>query len=286
MTSPSELVSRTVTLVTLPAVYLQVARLMGDARSSMDDIAQVISQDPAITARVLRVVNSACLGLPIRIDTVSRASTVLGTQQLNDLILATSVANAFVGISANVIDVERFWRRSVYRGIAARLLATRCNVHDSERLLIGGLLCHIGHLVMYEKIPVLAEEAQLKAQADGIELFRVERELMGFDYAELGGELLAAWDLSPMLEEQVRHHPEPANAPHSPLTVAIVHIANLLADVTEADIPLDGWQLPVAPQAWQVTGLNLEALGPLKAEADGYAAQTYELFLPDRRQSA
>lgn len=85
-----------------------------------------------------------------------------------------------------MIDLNVAWRNSVYCAVASRLLASRCNVLDCERLFVEGLLHDIGHLVMYAKIPALASEALVRSRNEGTELFRVERKLIGVDYAEVG----------------------------------------------------------------------------------------------------
>ena len=115
-------------LVTLPDLYIRLRAVIDDPDFYMGQVAEVIANDPAMTARVLKLVNSAFFGLPAKIDTVSRAVGMLGTQQIHDLVLASSVTETFSGMSTNVVDMQIFWHRSVYSAVAARLIAAKCNV--------------------------------------------------------------------------------------------------------------------------------------------------------------
>jgi len=286
MLSAEQLVESTVDLVSLPAVYLRAKERIDDPDSSLDEVAEVIGQDPAMTARLLRIANSAFFGFAARIETVGRAVNILGTQQVHDLLLATSVSNAFSGISSEVISMDLFWRNSVHCGVAARLLASRCNVLDSERLFVEGLLRDIGHLVMYTKVPGLAKEALVQSENEGTELVRVERELMGFDYAVVGAELMRVWRLPDSLQESVRFHPEPAKAQKFPLETAIVHIAAHMTTGAESKQPAEVWVPTVSADACYVTGLSEEALPPILEEARTHTAETVKLIFPENPHAA
>ena len=188
MMTPAELVVDTVKLVSLPAVYLRARELMADANVPLRRVGEVIAADPGLTARLLRIANSAYFGFTARIETASRAVTILGTQQVHDLLLATSLANAFSDTDSDVLDMHAFWHDSVRCALAARLIAARCNVLDSERLFVEGLLHDIGHLVMFDKLPALTHEAMVQARHEGTPLHEVERELLGFDYSRGRGD--------------------------------------------------------------------------------------------------
>ena len=283
MMTPAELVVDTVKLVSLPAVYLRARELMADANVPLRRVGEVIAADPGLTARLLRIANSAYFGFTARIETASRAVTILGTQQVHDLLLATSLANAFSDTDSDVLDMHAFWHDSVRCALAARLIAARCNVLDSERLFVEGLLHDIGHLVMFDKLPALTHEAMVQARHEGTPLHEVERELLGFDYAEAGATLLAAWNLPEGLCEAVRWHVEPQNAERFSLEAAIVHIARALT----RNAGLDEARLAgVAAHAWQLTRLSPEKVLGLLEEVDARAGETMELIRGDQDETA
>ena len=127
--------------------------LINDPDASAAEIGDVISEDPALTARLLKIVNSAFYGFPSRIETVSRAITIVGTLELLDLILAASVVKAFSGIPSELVDMDQFWEHSLYTGVTARVLAGRHRAPDTERYFVAGLLHDIGALVLYRQLP-------------------------------------------------------------------------------------------------------------------------------------
>ena len=278
--SARELVASVHQLISLPDIYLRVQALLNDPDSSLTEVAGVIAHDPGITTRLLRLVNSAHFGFRSKIDTVSRAVSILGLQQIHDIVLATSVIQTFAGMDNRVMSMDVYWRKSVYCGVVAHLLAIPCHVLDRERLFVAGLLRDLGHLVMYQRIPSLAQQALTLARERPAELHEVERELLGFDYAEVGGELMRDWGLPPSLVEPVTFHTDLSRAGGFPLETAIVHIAGRCAETSGGPPAGDGPDCGIAPRAWEVTGLSAEALEGVLLEAGQRLNGIVELLLP------
>ncbi len=268
-------------LLTLPAVYLRLRDVLDDPDYTVSDIEDVISSDPAVATRLLRQVNSPYFGFASKIETISRAVGMLGSQQVHDLVLATSVAQTFSGMSIEVMDMHAFWTRSVYCAAAARLLAVNCNIMESERLFVAGLLRDIGHLVMYRTIPDEAKEALLCARADRRSLHAVERDLVGFDYAQLGGALLQQWGLPKVLWEPVQLHVTPEQPAANSLESSIVHLAGVLSDgsLTAVDEG-DSIVSQVHPIVWQVTGLIPEQHVAIQEEVERQLEGVMFLIFP------
>lgn len=251
-------------LISLPAAYVRINELVEDSSSTADQIAHVITQDVALTARLLRVANSPLYGLSTQIDTVSRAVTVLGTQQVRDLALATSACKTFTGIPNNLVSMESFWEHSILCALSARTLAMECLKRQREAVFVAGLLHDIGQLVLYHLLPDLSRQT-LEACLDGpdeLETQEAEREIIGFDHAEVGGELAHRWSLPTNLQECIAYHHDPAQAKQNRAEVAIVHIANSIATLAE----LNTQELDHAPRihdiAWELTGLDSDIIAP------------------------
>ena len=104
--NPWEDIKKEAKLVSLPGVYLRLTEILDSPDFAMAEVVNAISQDPSITLRLLRIVNSSLYGFAAKIETVSRAITMLGTQQVHDLVLATSVAKAFKGMSSEIMDLQ------------------------------------------------------------------------------------------------------------------------------------------------------------------------------------
>jgi HD-like signal output (HDOD) protein len=273
-------------LVSLPAVYLRLKAVLDDPEFTMADVQAVISQDPAMTARLLRQVNSAYFGFSTRIDTVSRAVSMLGTQQIHDLVLAASVAESFAGMSSDIMDMHHYWRRSVYCAAAARMLAPRCGIREIERLFLAGLLRDIGHLIMYQSIPEVAQLALIQARQQRRPLYVVERDTIGFDYGKAGGTLLRQWRLPQSLWEPVELHVTPGRSSDHALDTAIVHLAGILAEFADSDPDANAASLHdtlisrAYSGVWKVTGLASEQFIAVKEAVDEQINDVMSLIFP------
>jgi HD-like signal output (HDOD) protein len=268
MYTAEELASSVTRLASPPLVYQRVRQVLGDPDSSMQDLVKVIEVDPSITAKLLKIVNSPYYGFRNKVETVERAVKLLGTQQVHDLALATSVTALFNGISPVHMNMAQYWHYSVYCGLAARALAECCQISDSERLFVEGLLCDIGHLVIYEKVPDLAEKAMANTEKDGSPLYLEERALIGCDYAQVGAALMQGWNIPSSLQNSVRYHTEPALAAEDNLEISLVHIARLMASAIDSGHAMDQVQLRVETQVWQSTGLKVEHIIAVHERAD------------------
>nr|WP_305909148.1 HDOD domain-containing protein [Methylomarinum sp. Ch1-1]MDP4522037.1 HDOD domain-containing protein [Methylomarinum sp. Ch1-1] len=141
------------TLFSLPDVALRVNELLNEDTCNNADLVAVIQHDPALTAKLLKIVNSAYFGFSGKIDTISRAVTMIGQKSLRNLVVATTVTESFKGIPEHLVDMNTFWYHSVTSGVLARLLAKLCHRQDCERFFIAGLLHSIGKLVFLAFIP-------------------------------------------------------------------------------------------------------------------------------------
>lgn len=276
---PKDLVRGTVRLVSLPDIFIKVNRMVDDPTSSASDIGKLISQDPTLTARLLKIANSPLYGFPSRIDTVSRSITVIGTRGLRDLILASQTIEMFSGFGNGFIDMYEFWRHSIYCGVLARILATKCNALHTEPFFVSGLLHDIGQLIILNKLPEMAKEAHLRSKDCAEPLFKLEDEIIGFNHAQVGGELLRMWKLPVNIRDAVAYHHAPGMATESPLGAAIVHMSTAIArkddgvDISQADIYID-------PLAWAITGLSEDIIVEIMQDARLQYQASLELFLP------
>ncbi len=280
--TPKELVSTVGDLVSLPEVSVRVNELVNNPRSSTADIGKVISQDPGLTARLLRIANSAFYGFAYQIDTVSRAVTVIGTGTLRDLVLATSATKVFENIPNDLVNMDDFWRHSVYCAVVARILGDQVPKVQGERLFIAGLLHDIGQLIIFNKIPDLAREALLLTLEgpDEPEVHQAERQVVGFDHSQVGGELARAWKLPAIIAEAVEFHHDPEKAQAFPMETAVVHIANSIAILAELNSTDEQEAPTIAPGAWEITGLSAEIIPPTVEEARTQFDEVRTAFFP------
>ncbi len=224
--TPQDLVARNVRLVSLPEVCIQVQTLADSPHTSAADVGEVVGQDPALTTRLLKLVNSAYFGLSRKVDTVTRAVNLIGMRELRNLAFAASAAEVFSGISSEQLDMAGFWQHSVYCGLLARHLSTHCNVLHGERLFTVGLLHDVGRLLMLMKLPEETGKAEALRLTSRQEICDIEYELIGFTHAEVGEALLLHWNLPENLCAAVRYHHDPRSADTAQLESALMHIAD------------------------------------------------------------
>ena len=247
-------------LISLPEVFLKLQQLLATDDYSLNEIAELIGYDPAVTARLLRIVNSSFFGLAAKIDTIGHAINYLGAQQVHDLVLSTSIAETFSDINNPAFNLHLFWQKSIYCAIAAKELAVLCNILDTERLFVTGLLHNIGHLMMRQSIPELIQQAEEQALIQNIPLYESEQQLIGFDFSTVGAELLNKWNLPESLTEAVKFQLKPAKAENNHLEIAILHIAAELAHSFDQDILIEQTMSKVDPHALDITNINKDQL--------------------------
>lgn len=262
-------------LYSLPEVYFQLKKIIDDPEKSLIEAAEVIACDPALTMRVLRLVNSAFFGFGQKIETVRHAVNLLGMQQLHDLVLATSVRQAFPNLSENLISVKAFWSKSLHCGVLARLLATQCNVIDSERLFVAGLLADIGHLLMYEKLPRPMEQILTQTGLTWQGRIQMERNLIGFDFSAVGAALMRNWELPEGLSNIVEYHTRPSQAPKEQLEATIVHLAHWAVDYVKLN---ESKEVESPQMALQLVGLPAEQFDKVRMHAEEQFLKVNALF--------
>ena len=214
----------------LPEGFYQFKEAIDDPESSFEEIGEIIGNDPGLTARLLKIVNSAFFGFPSKVETISHAVGIIGREQLNDLVISTVVMAQFKDIPQSLIDMRSFWKHSIACGLSARIIASQKRESNPERFFVAGLLHDIGLIVICNKLPSLFLNTALRSKSNKETFHKAEIEEMGFNHADVGGFLLKTWELPKVFEEAVKFHHNPANATQFSLEASVVHIADVLAD--------------------------------------------------------
>lgn len=272
------------TLFSLPGAVYKLGQLLDSPYATQGEIAEVISNDPGLTARVLRLANYG-VTLTSGIETVSGAVSLLSRTALHDLLVAATITSHFDGIPPECIDMERFWLNSVACGAIARSLAFRCGVLFSEPLFIAGLLHKVGRLVLYTLCP--SEYHQVLGKTDHNEeaLNQAEYETFGFTHAQVGAELLAHWGLPDRLQYAVAYYLSPSEAPLYKKSAALIHVASALACNIEPSVNLDeviyNDKVGFEKGAWHLLGLPLHTIPLVLDEAWVQAFEIFDVLRPN-----
>ncbi len=266
-------------LLSLPDAAIRLNALLVDPDVSANEIAEVVSLDAALAARVLRAVNSAYFGLRTRVDTISKAIAMIGTSELHSLVLTTSAAQAFKSISYKLVDMETFWQHSVRAALAARGFAESSLKRHRERVFLAALMHDIGKLVLYHQVPTVSTRV-LEAVREGQSQDDVEFALLGFTHADVGAVLLERWNLPPSLAVPVRYHHRFAEAPEYTQEAALIHLGSRVADYMELKRSDEVPVLVDADDAWNQARCSPSELEEVMVDVDMNWLQVIEIVAP------
>ncbi len=281
--TPQSLVQSVHTLASLPDVLIRINVLIDDPATQIDDLARAILCDPALSARLLRLVNSAYYGLPNRVESIASAINLIGQRVLLDLVFASSAVNLFEGLSPTQVNMDQFWLHSIVCGTTARLLARRKRLTNGERLFIAGLLHGIGKLVFYSQCPDQYRKALDLVERGECDPVAAEQRIFGFTYAELSAELFKAWRLPDYLRVAVAYHLRPDHAPDYRMEAMIVHVAAQIASVflqTDTAKLSTGCTPEILAVPAQLLRLPSESLATFSGEVRQSTAKIFAMVRP------
>ncbi|MBN1676318.1 MAG: HDOD domain-containing protein [Kiritimatiellae bacterium] len=261
----SDMTARLATIHNLPTLPTVIGRLnnaIHDPDSEARQVAAIIEDDPAISARVMKVVNSAFYGVEEPIASLQQAITALGFVAISNIALSTMVFSVFGKKGQRDFNREEFWRHSICTGIAANVLQARCREHlqhkyAKDMLHLAGLLHDIGKIIYEQFFHFEFMNAIARCAEQDMPLYEAEAESIGLDHADVGAWLAKRWFLSDEFVDVVRWHHDPMNEEVKyPDIVAICHIANYLCNREKLGDSGDN-AMPIAAQgAWQKLGIS------------------------------
>jgi putative nucleotidyltransferase with HDIG domain len=272
------LVSETTTVYSLPLFYEKLNKAINHPRSSLADIAMIITDDHGLTVRVLKLANSPMFGFFSKIDSITKAISIIGTQQVRDLALAASVMDVFKGIPDELMNMRSFWQHCISCGIIARNLATYRREINLERFFVAGMLHDVGELAMCTVIPDVVREMFEESRAGCALNFTAENERLGFNHAKVGGKLLGKWGLPESIVEPVSNHHSPGNARHFPLETALVHIADIICRALEIGCGSERFVPPLDDVAWKRFGGPVTSLATIIKQSESQLNEAFAIL--------
>ncbi|MBP5234136.1 MAG: HDOD domain-containing protein [Planctomycetes bacterium] len=275
----NQIIDRVRDLPTLPQIVVSLMSAIDDPRSSASHINQIMVNDPALAARVLKLVNSSFYSLPRKISSIRDAVVILGFSTVRSLAISASVLRTF---GDKGFSHEDFWRQSLATGLFAEYLESQSNSFGSGNAFTVGLLCGIGKIILEQHFPIEFKAIIAEAQKQQTAFEEVERSQIDTSHAEIGYWLANRWRLPLPIQNAIRYQADPLACPSEadrPLAAA-VKIARILVRVCgEASLTDFDPVIPPADDLWELIKLpnhdNFEA--PLQKRLQTAAAIFAEL---------
>jgi putative nucleotidyltransferase with HDIG domain len=253
------LLDEVITLPSLPNTVAHIMRLVSDPQCSLSAVARVISGDPPLAIKTLRLVNAAYYGLRQKVSTIEHAVVLLGIKVIKNLAFTATVFDIMKG------SVDAFFRHSIAAGLAMRALSEagcgKTAIQSPEEAFVCGLLHDIGKAFLNEFLPKeSAKVAQVCAKAN-MPWYLAEREIMGVDHAQIGARLAQKWKLPDILMHAVAGHHDlkQCKDPDAKQAAALVATADFIC-CSCGIIAYAGGAMPVPEEVWTASQLSSEVV--------------------------
>jgi len=225
-----QLIGKGQDLPSLPEIYLRVSEQLEDEGSTVQKIGDTVQNDPAITTRVLKMVNSAYYGMPNEVASVSQAVSLLGRERLKHILIGSVLRGVFSEQENPAFSMQVFWQHSIKTAIIARQLATQISaIQEPESMFTAGLLHDIGKLLLFKKVPdrmLAAEEYMIQKRVD---LLTAELSQVGVTHTAVGEALMDHWGLPQLLIDCARNHHEVVHDGPNRDATHLIYLANCLS---------------------------------------------------------
>lgn len=241
-------------LPTLPSALVEMNRMLEDSNISTEQIAELISKDQVLSAKVLKMVNSPIYGFPGRISSVHHALVLLGFNVVRGLLLSTSV---FENLPAHM---NKLWDHSMATSLASAEIARILKYSDPGEFAVAGLLHDIGKVVIEVQLPEASSQVRKLIKNQDLNIRQAEEEILGFRHDKVNEWLGNIWRLPLVLREGITYHHNPQAAPNYPEIAACVQLGDFLARVFQQGSGGDDQVPEISPQTFKMLGLNQHVL--------------------------
>jgi len=239
----------------IPSIVLELNEILSNPLSTADNLAQVVSKSPSLTAVLLRIVNSSYYGFTSRIDTITRAVTMIGTREISSLALVICTISVFKHIPRETLDMHAFLRHSFTCGLISRMMAANRNIRETEQLFVSGLLHDIGRLVVYSYFPQAAKSLLIHCQNTERMLLDEETRFLGYTHTDISRFLLQEWNFPSQIEDSIFYHHDPM-ASNDPIQATIVHLSDIVVNALGIGSSGERYVPPLNHDAWENLGLS------------------------------
>jgi len=264
-----QIISNIRNLPTPPIVFEQIQRVINNPDTSVADIANILSEDPAMSVKVLKLTNSAFYGLSREIDSVKHAVMIVGLEAIKNLVLSASVLSMFKSNSDNKEFHENFWRHSLSTALAARVIAREYKngkAFNQDPSFSSGLIHDIGKMIICGFMP--KDHQQIMEYLDQhpqVSHMEAEISVLGFNHAQLGRQLAITWKLPERLADTIGYHHNPNIENNSDNFAYLINLADYIVHISALDDRTELMRHKLHPDTKEYFSLDEEFVEQLKA---------------------
>ena len=242
MTSLPDIVEQIDLLTPIPAIASQIMVKSEDPDGSLSEIADLIANDPVLTADLMKICNSAYFSLPRRVESLNDAVSWVGLDQIVELVLTNTISDNFnKGLEGYGLGEGELWRHAVTSAHVAKSLAHRCGISQNKHLLYtAALLKDIGKLLLGRYAAFSAEKINILVDAQGYSFNDAEKKVIGMNHEELGALVGEKWSFSEKLIHIIRHHHLAEASERKNLETAIVYLSDIICMMIGIGTGTDG----------------------------------------------
>ncbi len=237
-------------LPTIPPVMRNLLSIIEDPQVSLSEIGNFILKDPALTSRILRVVNSPIYGFPGRISTISQALILLGLNVVKGMLLGVSAFDIMKKVMTGL------WEHSIGCAVTARIISQRRASIYLEEVAVAALLHDIGKVVLGLRFSDEYKKVLKETEKKGVFIFDSERKQFSVDHATVGAWLTGKWKFPMSLVEVIEYHHKPHLSKNVPVQAAIVHLSDILVRAKGFGFAGDNFVPAIHPSVFDMLDLT------------------------------
>lgn len=228
-------------LPTLPTVASKLISITSKAETSMTEIANLISKDMTMSAKILKIANSAFYSFSSKISTVHQAVSNIGKNAIRSLVLSVSFLTIKTNYKNEVFDYEKYWQKSLSSAVAAKLIMAEIDKTDPEEIFIAALLQNIGELILARSFPQQYEQVLMRLSGNEKDVIEIEQQNIGADHAYVGYEVTRNWGFPTELLIPIQYHHNPGSykGNDNKLRIAtnVVYLSGIITNILFSNKP-------------------------------------------------
>lgn len=267
-------------IATMPEVTVKIIDIVENPNSNMQDLHDVIRNDPVLSTRILKVVNSALYGMPTQVANIDRAIVLLGLSAVKNIAIAASMTHLFTcEQNIGVCSAGNVWRHSIAMGVGAKLIFNVRKRPDVDEAFLAGLVADLGLLIERQAVPEKFRVVIQRFMAGKTDYCAIEREVLGVDHQQVGMTLARNWRFPEPICLSLGYHHNPFDAPaihrEMPLTV---HLADMLTSRLDEGFCTQPYTDNIDPAVLNQLQISRESIAQILKEMPGQIESALCIF--------